>query len=737
MALSYQSIKSDGNLRRFDITIDYFTREEISVYIAGDLVAPSPTAQWQWVGASDRSLRFDPAITAEHVVTVKRHTNLSAPRHSFEGGAQFVSSALDDNFQQAMRVVQEAKEQTTYSSSAESVYSVQGRVGDITLNATDIANALGYVPAAGNLAVPTPRNTVVYAYQRSAERPVSMPGSVVFDFMQGKIVSPSTTQLGNNWFSVIQDGVEPLWVTMATASNTSDTDTIYGNEWAGAVLLSQNGTKGLNSASVFIYKRTAANSAPALPTGDCTYQFQPASLTGLTNGWTATVPAASGGKYLWVSTASAVSTYPTDIIPASEWAGVNQLAADGTDGLPGLNGQNGNPGQNGTRGTVRIVVGGYSSWDGNAATQAIINAGYGYPIERDEVTLYGGSFSEVRFFTSGAWSGAVAAYIHGSMIVNGTISAEAVTAGTFTGPKYQTSSGTNRIAIGAFVDGSGTEQIRCYKNGTIYATMGGADGALYGNTSIGTPVVSGYNNSTPVNENAAGSYGSGNGGPGVRGDSVNSPGVLGISQTAEGGRFRTAGTSTSHVSLSASSTGSAYAGKFESQGVSYGVLAMGKDANGGALLCYGRIVQDSGGAWGSLNNYLSSIIPNGTGRTLGASGNLWGSVWSSNGVIQTSDERQKVHEPLTLGLDFINSVDTIQYRYKYEDGTVGKRLRNGVRAQQMQSLLGRDNRALWVLADVDDPDSTQAVVYSEFIAPLIKAVQELSAKVAELEAKLK
>jgi len=34
-----------------------------------------------------------------------------------------------------------------------------------------------------------------------------------------------------------------------------------------------------------------------------------------------------------------------------------------------------------------------------------------------------------------------------------------------------------------------------------------------------------------------------------------------------------------------------------------------------------------------------------------------------------------------------------------------------------------------------DPESEEALRYDEFIAPLIKAVQELSAKVAALEAK--
>lgn len=41
----------------------------------------------------------------------------------------------------------------------------------------------------------------------------------------------------------------------------------------------------------------------------------------------------------------------------------------------------------------------------------------------------------------------------------------------------------------------------------------------------------------------------------------------------------------------------------------------------------------------------------------------------------------------------------------------------------------------WVMVDKNDPDSAQALRYEELIAPLIKAVQELAAKVAALEAK--
>jgi hypothetical protein len=69
----------------------------------------------------------------------------------------------------------------------------------------------------------------------------------------------------------------------------------------------------------------------------------------------------------------------------------------------------------------------------------------------------------------------------------------------------------------------------------------------------------------------------------------------------------------------------------------------------------------------------------------------------------------------------------------------GTRHHYGVPAQELRRVLlehGAPDAAMWCLSDKDDPDSQQAVRYEELIAPLIKAVQELSAKVESLEAEL-
>jgi hypothetical protein len=56
-------------------------------------------------------------------------------------------------------------------------------------------------------------------------------------------------------------------------------------------------------------------------------------------------------------------------------------------------------------------------------------------------------------------------------------------------------------------------------------------------------------------------------------------------------------------------------------------------------------------------------------------------------------------------------------------------------AQEVQEAVAAEgvDFAGWLLTDKDDPDSQQALRYDQFIAPLIKAVQELTAKVEKLE----
>ena len=68
--------------------------------------------------------------------------------------------------------------------------------------------------------------------------------------------------------------------------------------------------------------------------------------------------------------------------------------------------------------------------------------------------------------------------------------------------------------------------------------------------------------------------------------------------------------------------------------------------------------------------------------------------------------------------------------------TPGKRTHYGLIAQEVKSALDAANVgdfAGWVQDDLSNPDSFQSVSYEQFISPLIKAVQELSAEIQTLK----
>jgi hypothetical protein len=121
-------------------------------------------------------------------------------------------------------------------------------------------------------------------------------------------------------------------------------------------------------------------------------------------------------------------------------------------------------------------------------------------------------------------------------------------------------------------------------------------------------------------------------------------------------------------------------------------------------------------------------------------------------VIGTSDQRAKnTIENSNLGLDFICALRPVSYKYNEgksyipEGGTYkdvvqlpGTRRHYGLIAQEVKQALpaGLDFGG-WVLHDAADSDSTQGLRYDEFIAPLVKAVQELKAETVRLQNEIK
>lgn len=148
----------------------------------------------------------------------------------------------------------------------------------------------------------------------------------------------------------------------------------------------------------------------------------------------------------------------------------------------------------------------------------------------------------------------------------------------------------------------------------------------------------------------------------------------------------------------------------------------------------------------------------------GGTNRRWRKIYSNSTTISTSDARLKTDvTDSPLGLEFISSLRPVNYRWitgsqevvKDVDGKAiitgespegkpifemkaipGKRLHYGFIAQEVKAALdasGVTDFAGWVQDDLTNPDSTQSLSYEQFIAPLVKAVQELTNRVKTLE----
>lgn len=163
--------------------------------------------------------------------------------------------------------------------------------------------------------------------------------------------------------------------------------------------------------------------------------------------------------------------------------------------------------------------------------------------------------------------------------------------------------------------------------------------------------------------------------------------------------------------------------------------------------------------------YLNGTVHPMVGNTndLGTTGNRWKTVWTNNALNSTSDERLKNSiENSDLGLEFVNQLRPVKYK---NNSASSPRYHYGLIAQEMISTLdafGKTTSDVGFIASASfqytDEDvekwKTQddwkayeneisssmvgelGVAYTELISPMIKAIQQLSNKINELEAKL-
>ncbi|GAA4400298.1 hypothetical protein GCM10023089_00330 [Quisquiliibacterium transsilvanicum] len=184
-------------------------------------------------------------------------------------------------------------------------------------------------------------NAVVFIYRRAASAPSKPSVASTYTFS-----TRSISGLNNSWTATVPAGTDPVWVSTAVASSSSDTDSIAAAEWTNPTILAQNGAvgdtgpSGLNSATVYLYQRTATDTPPALPSATTTYTFATGFVTGFNNGWARELTT-TGGPYRWVIQATAASSSATDTISSGEWSEPRILAQDGSNGTAGAAGARG------------------------------------------------------------------------------------------------------------------------------------------------------------------------------------------------------------------------------------------------------------------------------------------------------------------------------------------------------------------------------------------------------------
>lgn len=179
-------------------------------------------------------------------------------------------------------------------------------------------------------------------------------------------------------------------------------------------------------------------------------------------------------------------------------------------------------------------------------------------------------------------------------------------------------------------------------------------------------------------------------------------------------------------------------------------LLLASSAATAAVINSGQVFEKYG------NSASARIVPQSDDAGyLGEAAHRWQAVYATNGSIQTSDKNLKTEiTNSALGLDFVKALRPVSYKwisggkhFEYDEEDVrkenptitdvaGKRNHYGLIAQEVKEVLGDTDFGGWVSEDVTDENATQSLRYDQFIAPLVKAVQELNAEVETLKTKV-
>lgn len=107
---SVQIAVSDGTLTRIALSIEYFEKDDITLYRNLELVPLVLGVDWQWDGETHINLLTGIPVPAGSYIIVRRNTNIDRAFNIYDGGASFSRESLDENFKQMIYLAQEFTE---------------------------------------------------------------------------------------------------------------------------------------------------------------------------------------------------------------------------------------------------------------------------------------------------------------------------------------------------------------------------------------------------------------------------------------------------------------------------------------------------------------------------------------------------------------------------------------------------------------------------------------------------
>lgn len=573
---------------------------------------------------------------------------------------------------------------------------------------------------------------------------------------------------------------------------TTAPDATYVQETGPAIDLDVvTTTTSYNTAAPTIYQWTSSSTPPARPTTTSTYTWSTASFTPPA-GWSSTQPVnTTPGSYLWAITIPLVVTSST-VTSTLDWTNtlynIYVAASNGSTGTTGANG-------------LAALTAYLTQNQATAAPSTPSNttgptAPAGWSLTAPSVTVgdvlwysfgqYNSSSGTISGIPAGQtkWGSPTAASVFQDIRSdnwNGSNPPVAGTPSTYGTAGYYIQRSTGNMYLNS-IYGRGVAQFDGYNNagGTGFAIVinqsGNQTGGGYFNAGTG-----GYGVYANGGAGKIGVYTHGFGGNGLEAYSYGSTavairaehafalpalyisngtirwGVYDIAAPAgststflrnDGQWASPSSSGVSSISTSNSSSGLSLSASSSTGAVTLSLSGTPTNATNATYASYLGGVADSGWARifptnsGTANAAGSGLNLLGSGST-GIAGAYVGVSGSGNtvtfGVQTTSPSDVRLKEEITdidLGLSFVKQLRPVSYKLKADPR---HQKGYGFIAQEVETLIGDESSLVYFEKDwqVGDEKGFKTIHYPSYIAVLTKAIQELTAKVEALEAKVK